>query len=62
MYFRAEDVKQLNRLTRIARAQARANSAELDAAEMEEVKNIVGDKRLSVETLKKLVEWKHHHN
>ena len=37
MYFRAEDVKQLNRLTKIARAQARAKNTDLDAAELSEV-------------------------
>ena len=62
MYFRAEDVKALNRLTKIARAQTKAGSADVDAAEKIELKNIIGnDLKLSDETLKKIIEWKHYH-
>lgn len=61
MYFRKEEVKALQQLFKKARAQARASEGhDADAAEMRELKRILGDS-IPDDTLRKLVEWKHHH-
>ena len=61
MYFRKEEVKALQQLVKKARAQARASEGhDVDAAEMRELKRILGDS-IPDDTLRKLVEWKHHH-
>lgn len=54
-YFRAEDIEALKRLTRIARKHVGGE----EAAELEQLRKIVGTK-VNEDILKKLVKWKHH--
>lgn len=62
MYFREEEVKALQQLVKKARAQARASEGhDVDAAEMRELKRLLGDSKLPDDILRKLVDWKHRH-
>ena len=59
---REEEVKALQQLVKKARAQARASEGhDVDAAEMRELKRLLGDSKLPDDILRKLVDWKHRH-